>query len=205
MHTPNWQVILHTHQWHSQDEQVTWAQHGHTQCARINTHLLGDLGHTPAMKILHSEIASEAVFGHKYHSSDLPVCSLHFRMKLAITHAKLIFDHNFLHYFYLGTSKFNVGTGLGMPGYSYATDTHAHFPSTYMGKILGTRIATYQRQNYHFFWQLQHSCTLTAGYHHRTMLSTGLLHMVNGRRIHCKEMSVHELGLTYLLKNMVGL
>ena len=40
-----------------------------------------------------------AVFGHKYHSSDLPVCSLHVRMKLAITHAKLIFDRNFLHIF----------------------------------------------------------------------------------------------------------
>ena len=33
----------------SQDEQVTWAQHGHTQCVH-NTHLLGDLGHAPAMK-----------------------------------------------------------------------------------------------------------------------------------------------------------
>ena len=76
-------------QWRSQDEQVTWAQHGHTQRVR-NTHLLGDLGHTPAMKIfsiIHSEIASEAVFGHKYHSSVLPVCSLHVRMKLAIAHA----------------------------------------------------------------------------------------------------------------------
>ena len=62
------------------------------------------------MKILHSEIASEAVFGHKYHSSDLPVCSLHVCMKLAIAHAKLIFDRNFLHYFYLSTSEFNVGT-----------------------------------------------------------------------------------------------
>ena len=112
--------ILST-QWRSQDEQVTWAQHGHTQCVRINTHLLGDLGHTPAMKILHFEIASEAVVGHKYHSSDLPVCSLHVRMKLAITHAKLIFDRNFLHYFYPGTSEFNVGTGPGMPGCSYAT------------------------------------------------------------------------------------
>ena len=59
-------------QWRSQDEQVMWAQHGHTQCVH-NT--------------IHSEIASEAVFGHKYHSSDLPVCSLHVRMKLAIAHA----------------------------------------------------------------------------------------------------------------------
>ena len=39
-------------QWRSQDEQVTWAQHGHmyTQCVR-NTHLLWDLGHAPAMKL----------------------------------------------------------------------------------------------------------------------------------------------------------
>ena len=54
-------------QWSSQDEQVTWPQHGHIQCVG-NTHLLGDLGHTPTMnfqKIIHSEIASEAVFGHK--------------------------------------------------------------------------------------------------------------------------------------------
>ena len=54
-----------------------WAQHGHTQCVR-DPHLLGDLhvGHTPTMKILHSdhEIASVAVFGHKYHSSNLYAC-----------------------------------------------------------------------------------------------------------------------------------
>ena len=37
------------HQWHSQDEQVMWAHHGHTQCVR-NTHLLEDMGHVPAMK-----------------------------------------------------------------------------------------------------------------------------------------------------------
>ena len=43
---------------------------GHTQCVRIkhNTHLLGDLGNVPAMKIIHAEIASGAVFGNKYHS-----------------------------------------------------------------------------------------------------------------------------------------
>ena len=82
-------------------------------------HLLRDLGHALAIKffeIIHSEIASEAVFGHKYNSSDLPVCSLHVRIKLAIAHAnKLIFDLCFLHYIYPGTSKFNVGTG---PGYA---------------------------------------------------------------------------------------
>ena len=36
-------------EWRSQDEPVTWAQHGHTQFVR-NTHLLGDLGHAPATK-----------------------------------------------------------------------------------------------------------------------------------------------------------
>ena len=40
---------IRIHQWHSQDEQVMWAQHGHTQCVR-NSHLPGDLGHVPAMK-----------------------------------------------------------------------------------------------------------------------------------------------------------
>ena len=51
-----------TFQWHSQNEQVTWVQHGHTQCV-CNMHLLGDLGHIPTMifLIIHSEIASEAV------------------------------------------------------------------------------------------------------------------------------------------------
>ena len=60
---------------------VAWAQ-----CV-CNMHLLGDLGHMKNLKIIHSEIASEAAFGHKYHYSDLPVCLLHVRMKLAIPHA----------------------------------------------------------------------------------------------------------------------
>ena len=34
----------------SQDEQVTWALHGHILCM-CNMHLLGELGDTPAMKI----------------------------------------------------------------------------------------------------------------------------------------------------------
>ena len=38
-------------QWHSQDEQVTWPQHGHIQCTR-NMDLLGELGYTPTMKIM---------------------------------------------------------------------------------------------------------------------------------------------------------
>ena len=67
-------------QWHSQDEQVMWALHGHIQCARTQ--------HTSAsvwkfLEIIHSEISSEAIFGHKYHSFSL---SLHVHMKV-ITHA----------------------------------------------------------------------------------------------------------------------
>ena len=54
----------------SQDEQVTWARHGHIQCAS-NMHLLGELGQAPAIEIMHSEIASKAIFGHKYHSFSL--------------------------------------------------------------------------------------------------------------------------------------
>ena len=45
----------------------------HTQCVR-NMHLPGDLGHAPPMKIfkiIHSEIVSEAVFGHKYNPFSL--------------------------------------------------------------------------------------------------------------------------------------
>ena len=67
---PTIQFLTTYSQRRSQDEQVMWAQHGHTQCVR-NMHLLGDLGHAPAMKIIHSEIASEAVFGHKYNSFSL--------------------------------------------------------------------------------------------------------------------------------------
>ena len=51
-------------QWHSQDEQVTWAHHGQIQCAQ-NMHQLGEPGHAPAMKIICSEIASKFIFGHK--------------------------------------------------------------------------------------------------------------------------------------------
>ena len=63
-----WYSRVYLDQWRSQDEQFTWAQHGHTQCV-CNTHLLGDLGHAPAV------IASEAVFGHKYNSFSL-TCTL---------------------------------------------------------------------------------------------------------------------------------
>ena len=55
-----------------QDEQVTWAQHGHS-----HTPLLG------ASK-LDTEIA---VFGHKYHSV-LLVCPLHVQIKIATACAK---------------------------------------------------------------------------------------------------------------------
>ena len=46
---------------------------GHTQCMH-NMYLLGNLGHAPTMKIftiIHSIIASEAVFSHGYHSFSL--------------------------------------------------------------------------------------------------------------------------------------
>ena len=76
-------------QWHSQDELVTWAQYRHIQCAH-NTHLLGELGHTPAMNffpIIHSEIASEILWPQiATILSVLPVCTLHVHMK-AISHA----------------------------------------------------------------------------------------------------------------------
>ena len=68
------------------------------------------------MKILHSEITSEAVDGHKYHSSGLPVCSLHVHMKLAITHAKLIFDRNFLHYFTWAPANLSWAQARVCPG-----------------------------------------------------------------------------------------
>ena len=69
----------------SQDEQVTWAQHEYIQCA-CYMHLLVELGHTPAMKIIHPEITSEAVFATNTTLSVLPVCLLHIHMK-AIAHA----------------------------------------------------------------------------------------------------------------------
>ena len=49
--TSNKQNLLHSStQWCTQDEQVTWAQHGQIQCMH-NTHLLGELGHAPAMTL----------------------------------------------------------------------------------------------------------------------------------------------------------
>ena len=68
---------------------VTWAQHGHIPCAH-NTHLFGELGHAPAMKIfetVHSEIASEAFLATNTTLSAIPVFSLYVHMK-AIAHAK---------------------------------------------------------------------------------------------------------------------
>ena len=82
------------------------------------------------MKSLHSEIASEAIVGHKYHSSNLPVCSLHVRMKLAITHAKLIFDRNFLLLFLPGEqanltrAQAQVCPGVATPLVLWLTESH---------------------------------------------------------------------------------
>ena len=70
------------------------------------------------LKIIHSGNASEAVFGYKYHSSDLPVSSLHVRMKLAIAHAniELIFDLSFLHYFTRAPANFTWAQPRVCPG-----------------------------------------------------------------------------------------
>ena len=63
-------------QWCSQDEQITWAQHGDIE-----------LRHAPTMKILlHSEVASEAAFAHKYHYFCL-TCMLASRPHKVIAHA----------------------------------------------------------------------------------------------------------------------
>ena len=69
-------------QWHSQDVQVPWAQHGHTQCVR-NTHLVENLGHTPAVEI-YKFYTLKLLFAYKYYSFNL-----HVHMKLAITHGDL--------------------------------------------------------------------------------------------------------------------
>ena len=68
-----------------------WAQHGHIQCV-CNTHLLGELGHTPAMNffltlynlrlLLRLFLATNTIL------SVLPVCLLHVHMN-AITHANI--------------------------------------------------------------------------------------------------------------------
>ena len=50
-----------------------WAQHEHIQCVH-DMHLLGVLGYATTMKsfeIIHSEIASEAIFAHKFHPFSL--------------------------------------------------------------------------------------------------------------------------------------
>ena len=122
-------------QWRSQDEQVTWAQHEHIQCARN----MRELGHALAMKVLHSEIASEAVFDHKYHSFSLTVCSLHVHMK-ATAHANnrslTLALHNFIFNFFIifipDTIEFYVGTGRGMPWCSYAKPVLSS-PESYSG------------------------------------------------------------------------
>ena len=63
-----------------------WAQHDHIQCVR-NTHLLGELGHAPAIQIFFdSEIASEAFLATNTTLAVLPVCSLHVHMKVISDH-----------------------------------------------------------------------------------------------------------------------
>ena len=86
----NLRVVFEANQCHSQNEQVTWPQHGHIQCMR-NTHLLVEPGHGPAIKIfelytlrslLRLLLATNTII------SVLPVCSLHDHMK-AIAHANI--------------------------------------------------------------------------------------------------------------------
>ena len=86
--------IVHRNQWRSQDEQVTWAQHGHIQCVH-NTHLLGELGHAPTTKffwiyilssLLKPFLATNTIF------SVLHLCSLHVHMKV-IAHANNWLGH----------------------------------------------------------------------------------------------------------------
>ena len=48
-----------------------------------------------------------------------------------------LFDLRFLHYFYPDTSEFNVGTGLGMPGCSYATAICCIRPSLQEAQFTG--------------------------------------------------------------------
>ena len=76
--------LLHTppRQWHSQDEQVTWTQHGHIRCA-CNSHLLGKLGHTPAMKMFWNYTLLRWFLATNTILLVLPACSHH----VAIGHA----------------------------------------------------------------------------------------------------------------------
>ena len=68
-HYPDWLGILNLGvRWHSQDEQVTWTQHALGTSARgtgacSSYQIFGE--------IIHYEIVSEAVYGHKYHSFSL--------------------------------------------------------------------------------------------------------------------------------------
>ena len=95
-----------------------WAQYGHTHCVH-NMYLLGNLGHTPTLKsFVRLFLATNAI-----HSVLLYACF----MSTWNLRSCLIFDLSFLHYFHLHTNKCYVGTGLGMPGCSYAT-VHPHAP-----------------------------------------------------------------------------
>ena len=117
-------------QWHGQNEQVTWAHHRHIQCTP-SMHLLGEMGHAPAIKvfwIIHPEIASEAVLGNKYHSFK---SYLYARFMSTFKQSHMLITAPwpyFPHYLY---PEFYVGTSLGMPGCSYGTGTDLHALSTW--------------------------------------------------------------------------
>ena len=83
---PTIQFLITYSQWCSQDEQVTWVQHGHTQCMR-NMHLQGNLGHAPASKNLTLRSLRRQFLATNTILSVLTVCLLHVHMKLAIADA----------------------------------------------------------------------------------------------------------------------
>ena len=102
----NLRVVFEANQCHSQNEQVTWPQHGHIQCMR-NTHLLVEPGHGPAIKIfelytlrslLRSLLATNTII------SVLPVCSFHDHMK-AIAHANICQHFTLVFTFFPTTRK----------------------------------------------------------------------------------------------------
>ena len=92
---------------------TAWSQHGHTQCVR-NTHLLGNLGHAPPRKIIHSEKSLSFIYLKtctKYTNiAFLPEIKYH-SFSLTCMLASRPLDLRFPHYFYPGTSEFYVGTG----------------------------------------------------------------------------------------------
>ena len=108
-------------QWRSQDEQVTRIQHGHIHCMR-NTHLLGELGHVPTRKFFLFFFFTlwDCFWGCFWPRISFFQSYLyaHFTSTWKWLHTSLTLA---FHIYYQDNSEFSVGTGLGMPGYSYTT------------------------------------------------------------------------------------